>query len=330
MHVVVVASEAAVLNSLMSMLAQRGHEIEPFRDPVAALRYLEETPQASALLVVDQFAHMAGMEITWEARLLASAERPLYIGLVSRPMSQERIIEALDCGADDVLEMPLSPGVLFARLRAAHRLAEMQRRLVEMATVDPLTGLLNRRAFFQRAKALLQSAGEISATMVDIDHFKRVNDVHGHAAGDAALCFVAEHLRDADAIVGRLGGEEFAILHANREIESSLLRSESVRQRIASGNIDLGAGARASLSCSFGVAARRPGDDIDRLLRKADVALYVAKTSGRNRVVTFNPTMAARVRGEGGVARAHARPETGPLAPDEFCLAAPSFPGNGV
>jgi diguanylate cyclase (GGDEF)-like protein len=331
MHVVVVAATAALRNSLMTMLAQRGHEIQPFSDPVAALRYLEENRQANALLIVGQFAHMPAMEISWEARLLASAERPIYIGLVSRPMSLDRLIEALDCGADDVLEMPLSAEVLFARLRAAQRLADMQRRLVEMATTDALTGLLNRRAFFERAKGLLQAgAGGISATMVDIDHFKRVNDLHGHAAGDAALCFVAGQLRDEDAIVGRLGGEEFAILHANSEIESSVMRSERLRERIANGNIDLGGGAQGAVSCSFGVAARHPGDDIDRLLRKADLALYAAKTSGRNRVVTFDPAMSATSRAEGGTARAVTRLETVSEALDELCLTSPVFLANCI
>ena len=258
MHVVTLAKEVSLLASLATMLERRGHEAESFCDPAQALRFLEGNPDASALLIVDQFGAMAGVEISWEARLLASAERPLYIGLVSRPLNSGQLIEALDCGVDDVLEMPLSADELFARLRAAQRLADMQRQLVEMATVDGLTGLLNRRAFFQRGERLLQSgATDITATMVDIDHFKRINDAYGHAAGDTALRNVAAQLREKDAIVGRLGGEEFAILRVDSTAQASVDRSEAARQRIAGEELVLG-GAPVRLTCSFGVAAWCP------------------------------------------------------------------------
>ena len=331
MHIVLTGLPPALI-SLAEILTARGHEVQPFSDPASALRYLEDNDHANALLIVDQFAEMPGVEISWEARLLASPQRPLYIGLVSRPLKPDRLIEALDCGVDDVLQMPLCADELYARLRAAQRLTDMQLRLVQMATVDGLTGLLNRRAFFQRGERLLNSgAPDISATMVDIDHFKRINDTYGHAAGDTAIRFVAAELEDKDAIVGRLGGEEFAVLRGNCTLSADLRRSEALRQGIESEELVFGAD-HVKLSCSFGVATRQPHDDIDGLLRKADLALYAAKASGRNRVVAYDRSFVAGSVKKSNLLREISRPGAsfGQALLDGFCPHWPVFAAEQI
>ena len=153
-----------------------------------------------------------------------------------------------------------------------------------MATKDSLTGLLNRGAFFERASSMCRTGRATAAVMVDIDHFKRVNDTWGHAAGDKALQLVAAQLSDDKAIVGRIGGEEFAILISSSELDAGANHAETLRQKIAEQQIDMGS-VKINLSCSFGVSEWRTADDIDLLLRRADDALYLAKKTGRNRVV---------------------------------------------
>ena len=118
-----------------------------FPTAARALKQLETDRAANAFIVVDSGNTEAAIETCWDARLLASFERPIYIGLVARPMPSRTIVEALDCGVDDVLQMPLSSDELYARLRSAERLNQMQLQLVRMATRDALTGLFNRPPF---------------------------------------------------------------------------------------------------------------------------------------------------------------------------------------
>jgi diguanylate cyclase (GGDEF)-like protein len=288
MHVVLVAADPSPRQSLTALLEKRSHEVVCFADPRAGLGHIAAHSDVNAVIVVESPGDATpGVEICWEARLLETFERPLYICLVSRPMTSEKFIEALDCGADDVLHLPLSSDELYARLRAAERFTRMQRKLVEMATRDGLTGMLNRPAFFSRAEKLCRERdGPLAAIMVDIDFFKSINDRYGHAAGDQALRAVARDLGSGPPsclLAARLGGEEFALLLEGADAAEACRAAEDWRQRIAMTEIDAETGP-IRLSCSFGVARGAPGEDIDSLLRKADAALYAAKRAGRNGV----------------------------------------------
>lgn len=155
------------------------------------------------------------------------------------------------------------------------------------ARTDPLTGLLNRRALTelaQRAMAHARRHGSpLSVVLIDIDHFKQINDRHGHAAGDAVLVSLARllksHLREDDACA-RLGGEEFLLLLPATRLDQALQVAEKLRQLIA-GEV-LAAGIRCS--SSFGVCSSDGNLDFDQLLQRADTALYRAKAGGRDRV----------------------------------------------
>ncbi|WP_298423456.1 diguanylate cyclase [Rhodoblastus sp.] len=284
MRVVLLASQNKMQESIASILETRGHDIIPFAAREIALQELIADRTANALIVVNHGNLEAAIETCWEARLLASSERPLYICLVSRPMPSEAVVEALDCGADDVMQLPLSANELYARLRSAERLYQMQLKLVEMATRDGLTGLLNRPAFFERATRVCREAtAPFAAIMADIDHFKAVNDKFGHAAGDKALISVAECLGRRGEVAARLGGEEFVLLLHETDSDRARLIAEDLRRSIALRAIELD-GMAMTLSCSFGVALAEPGANIDQLLRRADTALYDAKRGGRNRV----------------------------------------------
>ena len=161
-----------------------------------------------------------------------------------------------------------------------------------MAHTDALTCLPNRRAFVETIEIRLNQAGGDSLVfaLVDLDHFKRINDTMGHATGDLALRHAADVLRDtapADAIVARLGGEEFAVLLPqapdNATGADAETRLEAMRRRLADLPLIVPGGV-VRITASFGMAVPRPGEVLDSLLSRADDALYRAKADGRNRI----------------------------------------------
>ena len=169
----------------------------------------------------------------------------------------------------------------------------MERQLLQSATTDDLTGTRNRRAFFAAAEQEVERSARygnaVAVVMVDLDFFKQINDQHGHAMGDQALRAAAEalrvNLREVD-ILGRLGGEEFAALLPETGLAGALEVAERLRQAIAVIAIPLGAGQPPlTLTASLGVAERAAAETaVDKMLARADGALYRAKAQGRNRV----------------------------------------------
>ena len=169
----------------------------------------------------------------------------------------------------------------------------VQKELVQLATTDFLTDAHNRRHFMQSVGAEIQRAGRygrpLALLMLDIDFFKKVNDERGHAAGDEALkAFVVlarDLLRDQD-VIGRMGGEEFAIALPETTQEAAVVVADRLRQRLAKLEIPVGGGAPLSLTTSIGVAECKikEGEGLEACLSRADVALYRAKALGRNRV----------------------------------------------
>lgn len=174
---------------------------------------------------------------------------------------------------------------------------ELELRL--LASTDGLTGALARRAFRDEAARALALAQrhrhEGSCIAFDLDHFKTINDTHGHAAGDAVLAGSAatcrELLRQSD-LFGRIGGEEFAVLLPHTGRQAALGVAEKLREGIAAQRFD-GAEGPFAVSASFGIAAAAPSGDIDALLRAADEALYAAKATGRNRCVVNQTGLSA-------------------------------------
>jgi diguanylate cyclase (GGDEF)-like protein len=198
--------------------------------------------------------------------------------------------------------MGLGSAAVFARLRAQReelelrvqeRTEELRRaneELSRLAFLDALTGVANRRVFDDALAAETARAtrygGTLSVVMADLDHFKGVNDTHGHAAGDEVLRVFGSVLRSCareSDVVARYGGEEFAILAPNTGAAAAAQYAERVRRLLAERVIPPLA---APMTCSFGVAEWRPGGDARDLVARADAALYAAKREGRNRVVS--------------------------------------------
>jgi two-component system, cell cycle response regulator len=287
MRVVLVDPSRTVLKCVARLLEAREHEVRAFTDGQAALDCIRSDLKVGALITSAELGAMSGIELCWEARLLATCDRPIYVIMMSSSKDRQKLIEALDSGADDYIGKPPVAEELYARLRAAERVASMQQELVRLATTDSLTGVLNRRAFFERAREACSRAEAgmpLSAILFDIDHFKRVNDLYGHDLGDRAICAVAHEAAAENPFVGRLGGEEFAMLLEGQGLGEALALAERLRGKMGALQFDTSRGTLA-LTSSFGVSTWEAGDTIEMLLKRADVALYAAKTGGRNRVI---------------------------------------------
>jgi two-component system cell cycle response regulator len=288
MRVVLVDPSRTMRLFVTRLLQARDHEVLPFGDGHDALARMRQDSDVAALITSVELDGLSGLELCWETRVLAGRDRPIYVILMSSSSDKSLLGEALDSGADDFISKPPVADELYARLRAAERFGSMQSELVRLASVDPLTGLHNRRVFFEMAEEARAQECRLTAVMLDIDHFKRVNDLYGHDVGDQAIAAVAKAAATEGAIIGRLGGEEFAMLLKDRSLADGAELAEELRLRIAALRFDTDKGPM-TLTCSFGVSERKPGDSIDDLLKRADVALYAAKTSGRNRMVTTDP-----------------------------------------
>jgi two-component system cell cycle response regulator len=224
--------------------------------------------------------------------------RDLPILVVAEPDDEKKAVRALDLGASDIVIKPIDSEELCARVKTQVRkkryLDALRARLdqsMELAVTDQLTGLHNRRymrvqleSFLNRS---LMGGGPVSILLCDIDHFKRVNDIHGHAAGDDVLREfgrrLSENIRPAD-LACRYGGEEFVVIMPDTSQALAQAAGERLRQIISDEGFRINRGDELRVTMSGGVSTVAPEDTIDVLLKRADDALYRAKSSGRNRV----------------------------------------------
>jgi two-component system, cell cycle response regulator len=229
--------------------------------------------------------------------------RQLPILLVADDSELPRLAKGLDLGANDYLVRPIDRNELLARVRTQirrKRLAEQlranYRRSLSLALTDDLTGLYNRRYVFAHLNELLdrrsEGGNETAVMLFDIDHFKLVNDRHGHPAGDDVLRELAERavrqVRSVD-LVGRLGGEEFVVVMPETSLAGAVVVAERFRVAVAEEPfIPQGQSEKLPVTVSVGIAVTGEGPDtIDTLLKRADDALYAAKHAGRNRVIAL-------------------------------------------
>jgi two-component system, cell cycle response regulator len=204
----------------------------------------------------------------------------------------------LDAGANDYLAKPFDSGELRARIEVGRRMVELQNALVEskeilahQASHDLLTGLLNRRAIFERLGQELVRAGRSGDTlavgMIDIDHFKQVNDRYGHQTGDDVLCgfvqLLKESFRSCDAL-GRIGGEEFLVIAPMSQENDGLAVFTRALGNVAGNEITTRT-VPLAITMSIGLTIATWQDSVDKILETVDDALYQAKKEGRNRIV---------------------------------------------
>jgi diguanylate cyclase (GGDEF)-like protein len=305
MHAAVVDPSRVVHRVVADLLAERGDITSDFVDSASALRAIKTDPSIDLLITSLEVQPLTGLELCWEARMAMPAQRPFYIIVMSSLSDDRKLAEALDCGADDLISKPVRRVELHARLRMAGRLHAAQLRLVRLAETDSLTGVLNRRAFFERLDGMLaipNMAQNLSAVLFDIDHFKRINDTYGHDVGDCVLKKVASESGKMADLVGRLGGEEFGMILQDVSPLKAFRLADSLRQRCETLRFDKYTPS-FSVTCSFGVSTWQEDDTADELLKRADVALYQAKASGRNRVQTAARHTTEQDRREAGGGR---------------------------
>jgi diguanylate cyclase (GGDEF)-like protein len=288
MRIVLTDPSRMMLRIVTQLLQSGGHKVRSFTDPSDALGLLESDREFGAIIAGAELVGMSGVELCWRARLLAGPNRPIFVVMMSSDDDRRHLVQALDAGADDFVSKPPRPEELHAKIRVAERLASMQNQLVSLASTDPLTQVRNRRAFFERAEELMRRASDghsnLSAIMMDIDHFKGINDTYGHQMGDVVLRDVAQAAAEIGGTTGRLGGEEFALLQ-EQTVTDAVQTAELIRGRIAHLEF-LHSSKTFQVTCSMGVSELKAGESIDELLSRADAALYHAKALGRNRVIS--------------------------------------------
>jgi len=307
-QIMIVAADAFAAADLTDMLMPIAKSVLRVAACVEALEQLDQNIE----LVIASLSALGDDALRLVAHCRAhDVTRQLPILLIAESSDLPRLAKGLDLGASDYLVRPIERSELLARCgtqvrrkRLQDRLNQSYQRSLSLALTDELTGLYNRRYLFAHLDEMVERAnGEglgAAVLLFDIDHFKRVNDAHGHAAGDDVLREIAtrslKSVRAAD-LVARLGGEEFAVVMPETELPVAAAVAERLRAAIEERPFIVRATAASlRLTASIGVTVVAPGDERDRMLKRADDALYAAKAGGRNRVVThpaIRPPIAA-------------------------------------
>ncbi len=299
MRVLIAEDDLVFRRVLEATLLKWGYEVISACDGNEAWRLIQSN-NAPRLAILDwMMPGLDGIEICRKAR--RQTDRPyIYILLLSAKGDRGDMITGLDAGADDYITKPFDPLEMRGRLRAGQRIVELQEQLLAtreelqyIASHDSLTRLWNRPAIISTLRKQLAQAGRsrssVAVAMADVDHFKDINDTYGHTVGDAVLCKLAQKMvasiRPYDAL-GRYGGEEFLIVFEGCGPAEAFSLAERLRKCICEERMQV-AETSLSVTLSMGVAvsASEGEEDHEAIIHRADAALYVAKNSGRNRVV---------------------------------------------
>ena len=296
MRILIADDDQISLSLLQTTLERAGYDVAAVDNGNSAVRALCEK-DGPRLALLDWI--MPGLDGPTVVRTVRKHREQPYVHMIllTSRQSKEDIVAGLESGADDYLTKPFDPQELRARLRAGERILLLEDRLVEAreemrfkATHDSLTSLWNRGMIEELLYREMQRAqrdphhGNVSVVLADVDHFKKVNDTYGHAAGDAVLREVAARLlssvRSYDA-VSRYGGEEFLIVLSGCDAASVQARAEEIRRCIETKPVRTEEG-EISITISLGVAISRDwgGADGEELIRQADAALYPATARG--------------------------------------------------
>jgi diguanylate cyclase (GGDEF)-like protein len=315
MNILIAEDDRVTALKLQRSLERMGYQVAVARDGLEAWRRIDEG--GVCLLVSDWM--MPGIDGLELCRRIRGRPDPAYtyIILLTARDSREDRLEGLQAGADDFLGKPVDTGELVARLNVARRILTMQDQLrthttllvdlhfalerqnemlSERASTDGLTGLRNRRHFDETLASTLAFASRqghpLSLVMIDVDHFKQLNDAFGHLAGDEVLRVVADSLRcgaRSHDVVARYGGEEFAVILPGTDDVAAQAVADRLRASIA----DL-SWPRRAVTVSLGISTTfLSATAAEQLIGEADQALYHSKTHGRDRVTHFQSLLLA-------------------------------------
>ena len=310
-RILVVDDHEDNIELLRARLEARGYEVEGASDGQAALDAVERICPDLILLDV-MMPKMDGMEVVRRLKAKSEANELPFIPVIMQTAldSTENKVEGLDAGADDYITKPINFAELEARVNSLLRikalqvtlkareqeLSELNDQLTRISLTDGLTQIENRRSLNERLHEMWQHSVRlhepISLVMCDIDKFKSVNDKFGHLAGDSVLKGFAQLLkgeaREIDR-VGRYGGEEFLLILPGTVLDAAVTFAERLREKVERHTFTYEGGTLVrTMSCGVASSPHPRVKDEDALLRAADDALYVAKETGRNRVVRFD------------------------------------------
>lgn len=284
------------LKLLQTMIRREGYDVLLATNGLEALQKAEHYIPDCILLDI-KMPMVTGQQVCLS---LQADEATRYIPVIflSGMSGDQEIIQALDSGANDYIVKPFNPRVVVARVRVALRLKKFQEELrakhekaEEQANTDELTGLNNRRFLFERLREETNRAQRFEfglvILMVDIDHFKAINDTLGHAVGDKVLSDMASIIKfstRAYDVLCRYGGDEFTLLLPQTDRDQGLIVAERIRSAVEVHKFPT-EGFLGQPTASIGLSSYpEEGNDPDVLLQSADLALYHAKQSGRNQV----------------------------------------------
>lgn len=293
-RLLVVDDDPDSLEIISEALSWEGYQVKTAASGPEALELLQDWRPDLVLLDVN----MPGVSGVQTLKDLRQREKYVSVMFISGNSSTEAVISGLDSGADDYIPKPFDPLELLARVRTQLRIKDLNdqlrvanEKLKELVDTDDLTGLFNMRSVYQRLESEMERARrfgrQVCVVMMDMDHFKSVNDGHDHLFGSFVLsevgAIVKQCIRSID-LGARYGGDEFLIVLTETNAEGAMHFCERLRKEIT-GKLFKSGKDEMKLTCSIGFAITAPGDNITDargLVRTADHALYEAKRSGRN------------------------------------------------
>ncbi|MBQ4798409.1 diguanylate cyclase [Pseudoalteromonas sp. MMG006] len=286
--VLVVDDSTSTRRYICSLLVRHKYQTIEAKDGIEALKMLEDSPDITVIITDNEMPNMNGDELCIQIRRLYSNDEKAIIGISGADSSVLSSL-FLKNGANDYLHKPFNSEEFYCRLSQNVDMLEQIATIKRQANTDYLTGLPNRRYFFEEAekslKQIKDAKGNGALAMLDIDHFKSINDTHGHDTGDEVLkglsiCFKKYFKKH---LVARLGGEEFAVYFKGVDKQEALKRLEGFRYFIEANSHEFSS-AKIKFTISIGFEYG-PIYQIDELLKLADLKLYDAKETGRNKVV---------------------------------------------
>jgi two-component system cell cycle response regulator len=303
---VLLVEDSPVYQRLISLhLRDWGFDVVIANDGLQAWT-LFQRPDSPRLALMDWvMPKMDGLEVCRKLRGRPSAETYVYAILLTGKDGKGDLLKAMEAGADDYLVKPFDELELKARLMVGRRILDLHGELISAreamrhaATHDSLTGLLNRKETLEALRLELSRAkrdkSPVAVMLVDLDHFKAVNDESGHLFGDEMLRELGQRLRgdvrDYDS-VGRYGGEEFLFVLPGCDLTRALIRADQIRERVSSTPVRRNGTERyATVSIGLAVSQGLGEGEAENLLQQADMGLYEAKRKGRNRVEYMDTT----------------------------------------
>ncbi len=298
-NLMLVDDDVVQVRRISEKLSAGGYKLTHFNDHKLALEHARTNEEIDLILISTQLADIDGLRLATQFKAIEQARHLPIIMLVDED-EQHLMLKGLELGVNDYLLTPVDFNEMFARIKTQIRRKKYQEALksnyqesVSMAVTDGLTKLYNRHYLDTHLKNLVRQASEqgrnLSVLIMDMDHFKKVNDTYGHASGDEVLktlaAIIVQAIRSAD-LAARYGGEEFVVLMPETDAARAFEASERLRKGVETAEFVIPhPDSPIKKTISIGYATMQPNDTPESLLKRADLALYEAKNSGRNKVL---------------------------------------------